>query len=275
MNSSYRQRNFLIWLGGAGGILSLVLFIYLYQASPFLASVTNIVTSGMITIASILAALCSILVMRQYGSGTPPRAIWLYFMLAVTGWAVAESLWLYAYIAGGQEAASLGLADVLWVLSYLFFIVALFRQYSLIYRPRQHTSILYLVLAVSSVLIITHLFAAWLLNNNPEADRLETYVNTFYAVGDFALALGALVIAAAFRNGALGRPWLGLLVFAISDLLYAWLETSGLYAWSIDQGNILTTITDASYFAAYLVVAFGCYLQLILLRFGPRLKHDN
>jgi hypothetical protein len=107
------------------------------------------------------------------------------------------------------------------------------------------------------------------------AAQLEIFVNAFYAVGDVALGLGALLIAYAFRNGALGRPWLGLLIFAFSDLLYAWLEASGLYAWSIAEGNILTTITDATYFGAYLAIAFGCYLQLILLSHGPRLKHDQ
>lgn len=269
------QRRLRIWSGIALFIALIGLYIYSYQFNPFPEGVADIVTSAMVVLAAALAGWTSTAMARRYSSGTPPRLIWLHFTLAVWGWAIGEAIWAYEYVTGGPEAAQLSLADGFWVVCYLLFIISQYRQYALIYRPDRKTSIAYLSFAFMAVLMFTYFYGIWLLGSSPEADPLTTYLNAFYAIGDLALAIGALVIVFAFRNGALGRPWLGLLVFAFSDLLYAWLESSGLYAWSVEQGNILTAITDTTYSAAYLVIAFGCYLQLILLTFGPRLKYDQ
>lgn len=259
-----------IFLAGLTSIAMVGLFYYFYVTDPFPAGVTDIVTGGMIVLAAFGAALIGTLVWRQYGRNTPPKILWLHFSLALWGWALAEAFWLYEYAVNGNYI--LGPADVLWVVSYLFFIAALYSQYALIYRPSRWTGVAYLTLGVLAVGVFTYLNALWLADSNAQALSLETLVNAFYAVGDIALAGASLWLAFTFRNGALGRPWIGLIVFAFSDLLYAWLETSGLYAWSIAEGNILTTLTDVTYLAAYLVIAFGCYLQLILLKYGPRVK---
>lgn len=270
-----KHRQFRIWLGLALGVLSTGLYTYFYTTDPFPEGVTDIVTSVMVVLAAVMAALMGTLVVRHYGKGTPPRLIWLHFTLALWGWAIGEAIWAFEYITGGADAAQFSSADAFWVICYFLFIASLYRQYTLIYRPERRTALAYLALSIVAVIMFTYLSGIWLLGSNPDANRMETFVNAFYAVGDAALAIGAIVIAFAFRDGALGRPWLGLLVFAFSDLLYAWLETSGLYAWSVAEGNILTTVTDTTYFMAYLVIAFGCYLQLILLSYGPRLKYDQ
>lgn len=274
MNFMMTQRRFRIWLGLAFVVVSVGLFFYFYQADPFPEGIADYVTTGMIVLASIIAACTATIIVSYYGKGTPPRSIWLYFALALWGWAIGETIWAVEYFRGGPEAAQVSAADVFWVISYFLFIVSLYRQYNLIYRPARRIALSYLALAILAVIVFTYLYGIWLIGSSLHSDRLEIFINAFYAVGDIALALGAFVIAFAFRSGALGRPWLGLIVFAFSDLLYAWLESSGLYAWSIAEGNMLTTITDTAYFAAYLVIAFGCYLQLILLSHGPRLKHD-
>lgn len=275
MNSVQKTRRSRIWIALALVVGFIGLYLYFYQANPFPDGIADFVTSGMVVLAALTSAVVSALVARRYGKGTPHRLIWTHFSLALWGWAIGEAIWTYEYVTGGQEAAELSSADVLWVACYFLFIVSLYRQYVLIYRPERRVALSYVALSTAAVLIFSYLSGLWLIGSSPEADRLATFVNAFYAVGDSALAIGAFLIAFAFRDGALGRPWMGLLVFAFSDLLYAWLESSGLYAWSIEQGNILTTITDTSYLAAYLVIAFGCYLQLILLSYGPRLKYDQ
>ena len=251
------------------------LYFYLYQAAPFPGGVNDGVVMAMTVLASALASFLAFLIVRHYGKGTPPRAIWMYFSIALLGWCLGELIWAAEYLRGGQEAAQLSAADFFWVASYFFFIASLYRQYVLIFRPEPRAGLAYLVFSILAVLMFTFLYGIWLLGSAGNGPPLLTYVNAFYAVGDIALSIGALVIVRAFRNGALGRPWYGLLLFSFSDLLYAWLEASGLYAWSVEQGNILTTITDTTYFAAYLLIAFGCYLQVILLIHGPRLKHDH
>jgi len=275
MNPMNNQRRLRIWSAIALGLISISLYLYFYLADPFPEGVTDIVTSGMVVLAAVVATLMGTLIVGRYSKDSPPRLIWLHFALALWGWAIGEAIWAFEYVTGGSDAAQLSGADVFWVASYALFIISLYRQYNLIYRPSRRVALSYLSLSIIAVLMFTYLYGIWLLGANPGAGRMETFVNAFYAVGDSALAIGAFLIAFAFRDGALGRPWLGLLVFAFSDLLYAWLETSGLYAWSIAQGNLLTTITDTTYFSAYLVIAFGCYLQLILLSYGPRLKNDT
>ena len=272
-DSPIRQRNMRKILTIVLFIALVTVFIYLYVEQPFPNGVTDLVTSAMIAGAAIAAAAISTHVWMYYGRSSPPRRVWRYFMIALWGWAAAEVVWLVLYIVDGDY--TFGPADALWVSSYLFFMMAVFSQYVLIYRPSARIRYIYLALAFAAVLLFTYLYGSWLLSVSSNADRLETFVIAFYAVGDLSLALAAMLLAYAFRNGALGRPWLGLIVFAFSDLLYAWLESSGLYAWSVAEGNILTTITDTTYFAAYLIIAIGCYVQWILLTFGPRLKNET
>jgi hypothetical protein len=213
------------------------------------------------------------MVWRHYGKGTPPRRTWMHFTLALWGWAIAEWVWLYEYWIDG--AYILGPADYFWVASYFFFLAALYGQYYLIYRPKPQVGAGYLVLSILAVLAFSYLYANWLSGSSGQTITSEILVNAFYGVGDVALVIGALWLVIAFRQGALGRPWIGLVVFGFSDLLYSWLETSGLYAWSLAEGNPLTTITDVTYLAAYLVIAFGCYMQWLLLSYGPRFKYDS
>ncbi len=64
----------------------------------------------------------------------------------------------------------------------------------------------------------------------------------------------------------MARPWAGLFVFALADVLYAWLVESGLYATSAETGNLLSLIADTSYIAAYLVIALGFLSFFLFIR---------
>jgi hypothetical protein len=265
-----RQRNFRIRMAIGTAVLLVALYCYLYLAKPFAANVLDLATTGMIVLAALAAAILGVLVWFCYGAASPPRRVWSSYALALCGWVLAECIWMYEYTMG--RADSIGPADVFWVVSYAFFAAAMYHQYVLIYRPPRRVGAAFLVFCILAMLIFTWLFAVWLAGTVGRGLDVDTLVPAFYAVGDFAIALAALLLAFSFRNGALGRPWLGLLFFAFSDFLYAWLDISGLYSWSVAQGNTLTLLTDALYFVAYLVVALGCYLQWLLLSYGPRLK---
>lgn len=251
-------------------VLLVAYYCYLYVAEPFEANVLDFVMSGMIVLAALTAAVLGLLVWYRYGVSSPPRRVWFSYALALCGWALAECIWLYEYVTDGDYLV--GPADVFWVASYAFFAAAMYHQYVLIYRPHRRVGAAFLILCIIAVLMFTWLLAVWLGGTVDRGLDAETLVTAFYAVGDFAVLLAALLLVFTFRNGALGRPWLGLLVFALSDFLYAWLEISGGYSWNVAQGNTLTLLTDALYFAAYLAIALGCYSQWLLLSYGPRLK---
>lgn len=268
-------RRLRIWAGLVVVIALSGLYFYLYQAAPLPPGVNDIVVSAMLVLAAALAAAMSGLILRDHKRGTPPRAIWLYFTLGLLGWFLGEALWAMAYFTGGEAAAEWGVADALWILSYFFFTASLYRQYRLIFRPERRQAVSFLTLAILATLMFAYLYGLWLGGADQSNFSVPVFANAFYVVGDIALSIGALVIARSFRSGALARPWYGLLLFSLSDLLYAQLEVRGIYAWSVEQGNLITAISDTIYFAAYLVIAFGCYLQVILLTYGPRLKHDH
>jgi hypothetical protein len=268
-----RSRNLRIAVALLLAVVSIATYLYLYQVEPLPANLNDLVSSGMVCMAALAGAIVSTLVWTRYGKGTPPRRIWMHFALALWGWTIAETVWLYEYWIDG--AYTLGPADIFWVFSYIFFIVALYGQYALIYRPAQRVGMVYLFLSILAVFGLSYAYALWLSSANGQSLTLETLVNAFYVVADIGLTAGALRLVFVFRDGALGRPWIGLVIFSFSDLLYSWLETNGQYAWSISQGNWLTTLTDTTYLAAYLAIAFGCYLQWLLLFYGPRIRHES
>ncbi len=264
-----KQRNRQIWIAIALGVVAVFLFVFFYIADPFPPGMTDLVTTGMTTFAALIAAVVSSLVWRRYGKKSAPRRVWLPFSIALWLWFIAEAIFFYRYAIDGDYVFSP--ADFFWVVAYLFFAVALFHQYAIIYRPRRIVGVAYFVLAFLAAALLTYLYALWLASLSDGKMDLETVVNAIYVVGDFSLALGALLLVAIFRDGAMGRAWLGLVAFTFSDLLYSLLEALGLYSWRLNQGDTLTLLSDSTYFAAYLIVAFGCYLQWILLSYGPRL----
>jgi hypothetical protein len=101
-------------------------------------------------------------------------------------------------------------------------------------------------------------------------NKLDVLVNSFYPAADILLVCFALWLARKFTGGALARPWLGLLVFAFADFLYAWLQITGTYAWSIENRNWLSAIADIAYLVAYIVLGMGVLYHWLFLKYGLR-----
>ena len=80
----------------------------------------------------------------------------------------------------------------------------------------------------------------------------------------------AIWLLRSFQGGALGRPWIGLLIFSITDLMNGWLQLSDIYAWSLEQGNFLSSLSDILYFSAYLALALGAFSKWVFLKYGLR-----
>lgn len=265
-----KQRNLKKWSALLAVILLVSVFFFLYEASPFSEAVTDLITVNMTNLAALTAAWIATRIWRSYGPSTPLRRIWLEYALALWGWAIGELVWSYQYFTDG--AYLFGPADFFWVASYVLFVMALYHQYGLIYRPNKKRAAVAFTITNLMALGLAYLFAGWLARFNHHPLDGQVLVNGFYVVGDFCLAGASLWLAFTFRDGALGHPWYGLLVFAFADLAYALLEISGTYSYSYASGNLLTSITDTLYFGAYLALALGCYLHILLLQYGPRVK---
>jgi hypothetical protein len=248
-------------------ILMVIVYALLYQFAPFSQFVNDLSTNLLNDAIAVICAVLATLVRGRYSKDEVPRAIWTNLAVSLWLWAFAEVIWTYYNMVFGE--VGLTIADAFWMTGYVFFFIALFIQYHILFRPTLRQAGLAVVLtAIALVLVL--LVSGWLLVRyaGMTLDN-ETLIYIFYPTADLIIAFMALRLAHRFHSGALGYPWLGLFVFALADLMYAWLDLTGMYTWSLNQGNLLTAVADITYLAAYLAIALGYYAQWLLLRYGP------
>ena len=163
-----------------------------------------------------------------------------------------------------------GMADVFWVVAYLFFGQALLIQYRILARPSKRELLSRVGLAILCLLalyfLVYRLMTAWV---NVQS-QFGAAVNLFYPVADLVLAVVAIWLVHRFQGGAFSRPWLGLLAFSFVDLLYAWLQISGIYSWSVNQANSWSALFDVAYLGAYLLLGLGILSHWVFLKYGLR-----
>lgn len=173
--------------------------------------------------------------------------------MAELAWAVYNMLW--------GEVPAFSFADILWAVAYIFFTISLANQFDLL-QFKQNRWPTWVSLGVWVVVILLSALVTFWSNGAP-ADMLLS----FYPIADFALGVAALFLVINFRRGSLARPWLGLFGFVVSDALYLWATSTGIYDWGGRVGWITFTI-DIIYLFAYLFVSWGVFSQYLMLRFG-------
>ena len=242
----------------------------IYFLEPF-SSFTNLLLADTLTVTSaVLSATSATIIWMIYEKTDAPRRVLGFFAFGLWLWVMAEVTWSYGNLTLPNGEVPIGIPDVFWVTAYYFLGQALLSQYQiLVHLTRQEltsrvtSSVLFLCISFAVVFSILK----WL---DFSSSTVDTLVNAFYPAGDLTLALAAIWLTRHFQGGALGRPWIGLLVFAFSDLMYAWLQLSGAYAWSLDHGNWVSGISDIVYFSAYLVLAIVSFSQWLFLKYGLR-----
>ena len=212
-------------------------------------------------------AVIALIVRNKYEKTEALRGVWHHFALALWMWFAAETIWAVYNMLYGEVGITI--ADLFWVIADMFLLRSLFLQYTIVFQSGAKEFRNRALLWLFGLIVLLLIFGQILVVITDESWNLTLVVSAFYPAVDLIIGVAALRLAYRFRRGALGYPWMGLFVFAIADMFYAWLDLSGVYAWSLDQGNLLTTISDVSYNAAYLVVALGCYTHLLLLKHGP------
>lgn len=249
-----------------------VIFILLYAAiyvnPPFSEFWNNVITNLLLVIPAALTAAVATMVWSHYDQTDVPRRIWLYFVIGLWLWVIAEITWGYLNVTQGEVEE--GLADVFWVGAYFFFAPALFVQYHLLAQPSKRDLLKLTSIAVPVFLALYILVYFLLITRGGSETGFGTAVNAFYPVADLFLALVAIWLIRHFSGGAFARPWLGLLAFSFTDIFYAWIESSGIYSWTVDNANLWTAIFDTAYVGAYLVLGLGILSQWAFLKYGLR-----
>lgn len=257
------------------GLFSLV-FILVYSAiywfQPFSEFWNNFFSNLFSPVASFMGAMFATLIWAGYEKTDAPRTIWGPFAVGLWLWFAAEITWGYLNMTVGE--VPIGLPDVFWIVAYLFLGQALVHQYKILTQPTARELQLRMLMVMLSVLALTLLIYGVFLSGTETSEKLIAAVNSFYPAADLILAVIALWLARNFMGGAFSRPWLGLLAFTFADLMYAWLDASGMYTWSLEQGNLLTTVADVAYLGAYLILGLGVFYQWLFLRYGLRSRAD-
>jgi hypothetical protein len=247
-------------------------YIYVYQAAPLPEPWSDIYLNLLIIVPALLAAYLSFRTWSTFSSQDRPRWVWFFFMLALTGWAIGEVLWFTTWYITGDVAIP-SWSDIFWAAALAPFALAFVMQYRLIYSPDRRQEAGWLLAAAATTLLLS-VVGTWLLlqtSTDSELTLPAAFLQVFYAASDFVMMLAGLRLAQVFGRGLWGRAWWGLLAFVISDGLYSYVEFSGLYALSVENGNLLTLVVDLSYALAYMLMALACWSQLLLMRYGPTL----
>lgn len=243
-------------------LVFIAIYTVIYMQGPFPGIWNDILIDLFPVIAAALTAWLATMIWTRFEQTEIPRHIWRYFAIGLWLWAIAELV--YGYLDITTEEVSIGIPDVFWVAAYIFFAHAIFIQYRLLANPEKQELLKRILFAVLFLVILYSLTYLVLVTWVHAPSGLEAAVDAFYPVADFFLALVAIWLIRHFRGGAFARPWLGLLAFSFTDLLYAWIDTAGIY----EQASHWTTLFDTTYFAAYLILGLGLLSQWAFLKYG-------
>ena len=256
------------WLAIITFIVLVAVYTYIYFIQPFSSFWNDLASNVLSEIASLASAVAATMVWAYYEKSDSPRRVWSYFAFGLWLWFAGELVWGYLNMTVGEVA--IGVPDFFWIIAYFFIGQALLQQYRILFRPTMRELFGRALVIAVSVFALTLLVFLLFKPIAESSSLLETIVNAFYPSADLVLALAALWLARSFQGGALGHPWIGLLVFTFSDWMNAWLQLSGIYAWSLEQGNLLSTFSDILYIVAYLVLAYGAFSKWLFLKYGLR-----
>jgi len=254
--------------------LAIALFIgiyaFVYLVWPFSPLVNQFIRNLLTLGASALVSVYATLIFRLYLPDDAPRVVWKNFAIGFWLWTAAEFFWLLQDLSMGNiggTAADLGISHLLWAVAYIFFSIALYRQYRIITAPRLAYGV-WIAAAIWAAVV-----AASLMTMRVMGDQLTfpTFVQYFFGFADLAVGIVAISMLMVFRGGALARSWWGFVALAISDILYEALDASMMASVSPSGKFILQLFSELIYVGAYLVLVYGFYTHYQLLRYGPQI----
>lgn len=256
-----------VWKWAIVASAFLVIFAWLYWHEPITklpisdSDYWNDKAVDMITLGGALAAaMLGIRLTRHFQPSEPPHRIWLTFTLGWWAWVGGELTGLvYDYYYWFTEYPEFTFIDAFWLLGYLFFGLSLYYQFRIIYRHKsgRKTTLYFsfLIFALLFALGLTQLALAAGLGEGYSWAAL--YLAAIYPVFDLMEGAAALWLFFLFGSGYLGRPWWGLISFAIADAINIFFWMGG-YNWISDPAYYqLDLFSNVMYVAGYLITALA------------------
>lgn len=265
-NLQYANPSLINLAGVLIAVFLFVVYIYIYQFAPLEETWNNAALNSITSFAALLAAAVATAIYLHYHPDDLPRKVWLNLAIGSWLWFLGDTIWgILAYRI--VEVPTPSIADPAWIIGIAFFTFAFYHQYVIVF-PAQKQRIM--VIAIGAWVFAMIVPAVGLLITG--TFEWGPYVDYYYPAAELLIGIAGIALVVAFQGGALVRPWIGMVVFSISDFFYAWADQSGLYAWSSENNNILTLAIDVSYLAAYLILGLGFLGHWVLINYGLRAK---
>jgi hypothetical protein len=255
-------------------ILTVLTWVYHYEplSEVFSPQWNLLAIDFLILIPALAAAILGIILTCHFKPGEQPFLIWLIFTLGWWAWVAGEvsgiihDIWLY-----DVPYPELTIIDLFWTLGYLCFILSLFLQYRLIYGRGKKIGIVYYIAIIGITLLLTLGFTQWALKAGLGEDIswFALYLAIFYPVCDVVAGIAALWLSFLFGRGLWGRPWWGLIAFAIADSINIFTWIGGDRLLSEKAYITLDLIASIAYTAGYIIVAIGFLLNHLIIQYGP------
>jgi hypothetical protein len=192
------------------------------------------------------------------------RRLWQGLFIGWALWTVAQLYWAIAAIIG-QEIPYPSWADFFWIVGYIPMYIALWERLRSL--PQMASSAQKMGIWISSLFIV--ICTVWFVlipivqNNDPSA-ILESVLNILYPLTDVVLLILVLQIFLIYQPGSYGIAWIwlsaGFILMTLSDLIFSYATTAGLY-YPDGQANLLSTIgVDVPYNVSYLLWLIGLFI---------------
>lgn len=268
------------WTCAGISLVILALYVWMYQWEPFMEPDVfdypdNQAIDLLTALSAIAAAALGMLVAGQFQPGEAPRRVWLTFSIGWWCWVAGEIAgMLYDRIYWFTDYPELTWIDLCWSLGYFFFALALHYQFQLIYSQGgglRHSRFAMLV-AIGLILTLILTLLAQRAGLGEGISWFALYLAIFYPVFDLACGVAALWLFFLFGRGKWGRPWWGLIAFAVADSINIYFWIGGGASLSQETTDLIYLFSDTVYVAAYLIVALAFLSHYFLLRFGPPTK---
>jgi hypothetical protein len=262
-------------------LLMLVVFAWVYYfepLSPYSEYWNDKVCDTLTLIPALIAAILGIQLTRQFKPSEPPYRIWLTFTIGWWFWVGGELLgFVYDAIYMNADYPEITLIDLCWVLGYIFFGLSLYYQFRLIYNWKSgRKSVLYLAF-IGIALAVTLGLTQWALvvGLGKDISWFALYLAILYPVFDLFEGGAALWLFFLFGRGYLGRPWWGLIAFAVADSIniFFWIGGSD---WLPEKPYLLIDLfSSVAYVAGYMITALAFFSAIGHIQSGMSRSDTN
>ena len=256
----------------AASAILLVVILWIYFFQPLSDAFWNDkLIDILILIPAVGSAVAGTLLTSQFEKGEVPYHIWQAFAIGLWCWVAGEIFGMVndaLYWYGTYPDFSL--VDVFWLLGYFFLGLSLYYQLRLVYGAKTRSRRrIYLGLVVLALLVAAGLTSlaekaglgggyAWVI----------LFVTILYPVFDATEGTVAIWLSFLFRRGQWGRPWWGLILFALADSIDSFYWLGGYEFIPTAIQSVLNFFAVAAYPASYMVAGLALLTNYFILRFG-------